>query len=59
MAFPLEIQASGAPARSFFWNGNPFRALLPIGMDFNALDEVENLGEVSVLLLADSGLRAD
>lgn len=35
-----------------------FRALLPLGMSFDALDELgygENLGGVSVLLLADSG----
>ncbi len=38
------------------WNG--FRALLPIGMNFDTLDEPQNgqaVGLVSVLLLADSG----
>ena len=38
------------------WNG--FRALLPIGMNFDTLDELQNgqaVGPVSVLLLADSG----
>lgn len=35
-----------------------FRAVLPVGMSFDALDELgygENLGSVSVLLLADAG----
>ncbi|MBI4770772.1 MAG: ComEC/Rec2 family competence protein, partial [Chloroflexi bacterium] len=38
------------------WNG--FRALLPIGMNFDSLAELENgaaVGPVSLLLLADSG----
>ncbi len=38
------------------WNG--FRALLPVGMNFDTLDELEygrNIGPVTALLLADSG----
>ncbi len=38
-----------------------FRALLPVGMSFDALDELHNgadVGPVSVLLLADSGYAA-
>jgi beta-lactamase superfamily II metal-dependent hydrolase len=38
------------------WNG--FRALLPLGLNFDTLTELENgqaIGPVSVLLLADAG----
>ena len=51
----LRIQASGTRGAVILIEWNSFRALLPIGMDFESLDESQKLGEISLLLLADSG----
>ncbi len=51
----LRIQAASARGSVLLLEWESFRALLPIGMDFDDLDDVQTLGEVSVLLLADSG----
>jgi competence protein ComEC len=51
----LAVSARGA-VLLLEWNG--FRALLPVGMDLAALEELDfgkRIGQVSVLLLADSG----
>ena len=51
----LRIQATGTRGSVLLIEWNSFRALLPVGMDFRSLDETQKLGEMSVLLLADSG----
>jgi beta-lactamase superfamily II metal-dependent hydrolase len=51
----LRIQAAGARGAVLLLEWDSFRAFLPIGMDFKNLDNARNTGEVSVLLLADSG----
>ena len=51
----LRIQAVGTRGSVILIEWHNFRALLPIGMDFNSLEESKKINEVSVLLLADSG----
>jgi competence protein ComEC len=51
----LRIQAAGTRGSVLLIEWDSFRALLPIGMDFECLDESQNLGALSLLLLADSG----
>ena len=51
----LRIQASGTRGAVILIEWDSFRALLPIGMDFESLEESKKLGEISLLLLADSG----
>ena len=51
----LEIQNSGTRGAVILIEWNSFRAFLPIGMDFKSLEESQKTGEVSLLLLADSG----
>ncbi|MBT3714536.1 MAG: hypothetical protein HOG15_14400, partial [Anaerolineae bacterium] len=51
----LRIQASGTRGAVILIEWNSFRALLPVGMDFESLDESKELGEISLLLLPDSG----
>ena len=51
----LSIQAEGGRGSVLLIEWDNFRALLPIGMDFDALNQSQKIGEVSLLLLADSG----
>ncbi len=51
----LQIQAVGARGSVILIEWDSFRALLPIGMDFDSLAETQNLGTMSLLLLPDSG----
>ncbi len=54
----LRVLTSGPRGAILLIEWDNFRALLPIGMSFEALDELHNgadVGPVSVLLLADSG----
>ena len=51
----LQLQAVGARGSVILIEWDSFRALLPIGMDFDSLESTKNLGEMSVLLLPDSG----
>ncbi len=51
----LRIQASSTRGAVIQIEWDSFRALLPIGMDFESLEESKKQGEVSLLLLADSG----
>ena len=51
----IRIQASGMRGAVLLIEWDSFRALLPIGIDYASLDESKKLGNISVLLLADSG----
>ncbi len=51
----LRIQAVGTRGSVIFIEWDSFRALLPIGMDFESLEESQKLGALSLLLLPDSG----
>ena len=51
----MQIQATGARGAVILIEWDSFRALLPIGMDFDSLESSKNLGVLSVLLLPDSG----
>ncbi|MBC8334446.1 MAG: ComEC/Rec2 family competence protein [Anaerolineales bacterium] len=51
----LRIQAVGTRGSVLLIEWDSFRTLLPIGIDFDSLEETQNLGALSVLLLADSG----
>lgn len=51
----LQVQAVGTRGAALLIEWNDFRALLPIGMDFESLEDVQKLGDVSLLLLPDSG----
>lgn len=54
----LRVLAAGSRGSVLFIEWQNFRALLPAGMSFEALDELRNgasVGPVSVLMLADSG----
>ncbi len=57
----LRILTTGPRGAILLIEWNNFRALLPIGMSFEALDELHNgasIGPVNVLALADSGYAA-
>lgn len=57
----LEVLTAGPRGAVLLIEWESFRALLPIGMSFEALDELDDggqIGPVSVLLLADSGYAA-
>jgi competence protein ComEC len=57
----LRVLTAGPRGAVLLLEWNNFRALLPIGMSFEALDELHNgadIGPVSVLSLADSGYAA-
>ena len=57
----LRVLTTGPRGSVLLLEYQNFRALLPIGMSFEALDELKNganVGPVSVLLLADSGYAA-
>ena len=57
----LRVLATGPRGSVLLIEWQNFRALLPIGMSFEALDELRNgasVGPVSVLSLADSGYAA-
>jgi len=57
----LTVLTSGPRGAVLLLKYENFRALLPVGMNFDALDELHNgadVGPVSVLLLADSGYAA-
>lgn len=54
----LRVQAVGARGATLLIAWRDFRALLPLGLDFEALDQLEHgalVGPVNVLLLAESG----
>lgn len=51
----LRMQAVGTRGAVLLIEWDSFRALLPIGMDFESLEESQKLGALSLLLLADSG----
>lgn len=51
----LRIQAVGARGSVILIEWDSFRALLPIGMDFESLAETQSLGELTLLLLPDAG----
>jgi competence protein ComEC len=51
----MQIQATSARGAVILIEWDAFRALLPIGMDFESLETSKKLGTVSVLLLPDSG----
>jgi competence protein ComEC len=54
----LQVLASGPRGAVLLLEWGSFRALLPVGIDFDTLEELQNdpsLGEVTALLLADSG----
>ncbi len=51
----LRIQAVGSRGSVILIEWDSFRALLPIGMDFDSLEESRNLGALSLLLLPDAG----
>ena len=54
----IRVQAAGPRGAVLLLEWDSFRALLPIGMSFADLESFENgkaIGDVSVLLLADSG----
>ncbi len=57
----LRVLASGPRGAVLLVEWENFRALLPVGMSFEALDELrfgESVGPVNVLLLADAGYAA-
>jgi competence protein ComEC len=57
----LRVLTTGPRGAVLLVEWNNFRALLPIGMSFEALDELRNgaeVGPVSLLFLADSGYAA-
>ena len=57
----LTVLTSGPRGAVFLIEYQNFRALLPVGMSFEALDELRNgaaVGPVSLLLLADAGYAA-
>ena len=57
----LRVLTTGPRGAVLLVEWENFRALLPIGMSFEALDELRNgaeVGQVSVLSLADSGYAA-
>jgi competence protein ComEC len=57
----LTVLATGPRGAVLMLEYQNFRALLPVGMSFEALDELgygENIGSVSILALADSGYAA-
>ena len=51
----MQIQATGARGAVILIEWDSFRALLPIGMDFDSLESSKKLGALSVLLLRESG----
>ena len=51
----LRIQAAGPRGAALLIEWDSFRALFPIGMSFDNLKTSRNIGNLSVLLLADSG----
>ena len=51
----MQIQAAGARGAVILIEWGEFRALLPIGMDYESLESSRQLGTVSLLLLPDSG----
>ncbi len=51
----LRIQAVGTRGSVLLIEWDSFRALLPIGMDFESLDESQKSGVLSLILLPDSG----
>jgi beta-lactamase superfamily II metal-dependent hydrolase len=57
----LRVLATGPRGAVLLIEWENFRALLPVGMSFEALDELrfgESVGPVNVLLLADAGYAA-
>jgi beta-lactamase superfamily II metal-dependent hydrolase len=57
----LTVLSTGPRGAVLLLEYQNFRALLPVGMSFEALDELrygENIGSVSVFSLADSGYAA-
>ena len=51
----MQMQAVGARGSVILIEWDSFRALLPIGMDYDSLASSQTLGNISVLLLPDSG----
>ncbi len=51
----IKIQAVGTRGAVLLIEWDSFRALLPVGMDFQTIDETKTLRDISLLLLADSG----
>ena len=51
----MQIQAVGARGSVILIEWDSFRALLPIGMDFDSLESSKKIGALSVLLLPESG----
>ena len=51
----MQIQAVGARGAVILIEWDSFRALLPIGMDFDSLAKTQDLGAMSLLLLPDAG----
>jgi hypothetical protein len=54
----LRVLASGPRGAVLLMEWGSFRALLPVGIDFDTLEELQNdpsLGEVTAVLLAESG----
>lgn len=51
----MQFQATGARGAVILVEWDAFRALLPIGLDYESLASSQKLGTVSVLLIPDSG----